>query len=101
MIRYEIGYPTYMGSTKVGTKEDYDKNLCDMEYESRLSVTKKTALKRAVRFLKKHPYSFVDLHSYDLDHDERLDEDYVEVVDGVVRKNGHKLKKEWQDLYNA
>ena len=101
-IKFEIGYPVYMCSTQVAKKEDYDLNKCDMEYEDTLSLTYKKALKRAVKFLKKHPYSYVDLHSYDTEDDCRGNiEDYIEVVNGVVYKNGHKLKQEWQDLFNA
>lgn len=103
MIKYEIEYPIYPRTCEVAKKEDYEKNLCDLDYGETLSTTYKNALKKAVKFLKKYPHTFVGIHDYDDYYDTCREscDDMVEVIDGVVYKNGHKLKQEWQDLFKG
>lgn len=102
-IMYEIEYPIYAGTCKVATKEDYEQGKCDLDYGETFSRTYKNALKKAIKFLKKNPHTFVGVHDYDTEQDTCREscDDMVEVIDGVVHKNGHKLKQEWQDLFNA
>ena len=101
MIKFEIGYPVYCGTMDVATKEDAEKGNCDMEWEWQLSRTFETALKRAIRFLRKNQKSCVTIQDYDTEYDCACDYcEYIEVEGGVVLQNGRRLKKEWQDLFN-
>ena len=102
MIKYEIGYPINWRTQDYGTIEDYEKNLCDFEYDNLFASTFKNALKRAIRFLKKHPHTFVRITDYNTETDciEYCDET-IEVKNGIVYRSDHKLKQEWQDLFNA
>ena len=88
MVKYEIEYPIYAGTCEIAKKEDYEKGKCDLDYGETLSTTYKNALKKAVKFLKKNPHTFVGIHDYDDYYDTCREscDDMVEVIDECLER---------------